>query len=85
MKITVRSPGEKSLKFAFPTRMLFNGFTAKIGAASIKKYVSTEDADISSADLKKLMKELRRIKDRYPDLELVNVESSDGTSVIIKL
>lgn len=85
MKITVKSPGEKSLKFAFPTRMLFNGFTAKIGAASIRKYVSTEVTDISSADLRKLMKEIRRIKDHYPDLELVNVESSDGSSVIIRL
>jgi hypothetical protein len=85
MKITIQSPNEKTIRLGFPTRMIFNRFTAKIGAASIRKYVSTEDTDISSDDLKRLMKEINRIKSKYPDLELVNVESSDGEKVTIRL
>lgn len=85
MRITIQSPSEKTIRLGFPTRMIFNRFTAKIGAASIRKYVSTEDTDISSDDLNKLMKEINRIKRKYPDLELVNVESSDGEKVTIRL
>lgn len=85
MKIMIQSPGERPIRLAFPTRMLFNGLTARLGAASISKYVSTEDNKISSADMKRIVKEIHRIKHKYPDLELVNVDSSDGTRVVIKL
>ncbi len=85
MRIIIKSPGEKTIKLAFPTRMIFNGLTAKLGAASINKYVSVDDVNISSADLKRLMKEINYIKGRYPHLELVNVESSDGKKVVINL
>jgi hypothetical protein len=85
MKITIQSPGEKTIKIAIPTRMLFNGLTAKLGFASIRKYVSTEELNLSSTDLKRLVKEIRKTKNKYPHLELVNVESSDGSKIIIKL
>ncbi|TAH74973.1 MAG: hypothetical protein EWM47_00925 [Anaerolineaceae bacterium] len=85
MRIKIKNPGSKDIKLAFPTRMIFNGFTARIGAASINKYVSIDNKRISHTDLKRLMKEVNNVKSRYPDLELVNVEASDGTSVIITL
>ena len=85
MRITIQSPGERTIKLSIPTRLIFNGFTAKIGAASIRKYVSSDVVKISSADLKRLLKEFNRIKHKYPDLELVNVESSDGERVTIRL
>ena len=76
MRITIQSPSEKIIKLAFPTRLIFNNFTAKIGAASIRKYVPIEDVNINSTDLKRFIKEINRIKRKYPNLELVNVESS---------
>lgn len=85
MRITIQSPGEKTIKLAFPTRLIFNSLTAKIGAASIKKHVSTEEANISSDDLKRFIKEIHRIKRKYPNLELLNIESDDGEKVIIRL
>ena len=85
MRITIKSPDKRTIKLAFPTRMIFNNFTAMIGAASIRKYVSTKEVSISSADLRRLMKEINRIKRKCPDFELVNVESSDGERVEIKL
>lgn len=85
MRIIIQSLGVRPIKLAFPTRMLFNGLTAKLGATSINKYVSTDDIKISSSDLKKLMKEIHNIKRRYPDLEVVDVDSCDGTKVVIKL
>lgn len=85
MRIYIQSPGERAIKLRFPTRLLFNGLTAKIGAASINKYVPTDTLKLSSDDLKRLMEELNRIKHKFPGLELVNVEAKDGERVIIRL
>lgn len=85
MRILIQSPGERAIRLRFPTRLLFNSLTAKIGAASINKYMSAENMKLSSRDLKRFMKEINRIKHKFPGLELVNVEDKDGERVIIRL
>lgn len=85
MKIIIQSPDKRPIKIAFPTRMLFNNFTATIGGWAINRYVTTEQVNLSSADMRHLMKEINRIKRKYPKLVLVDVEGSDGESVKITL
>lgn len=85
MRITIQSPGKRPIKLAFPTRMIFNSFTASIGGRAINKYVSTDEVDLNSADLKRLMKEINNIKRKYPDFVLVDVQGSDGETVKITL
>lgn len=84
MRIIITSPNERTIRLALPTRMLFNGFTARIGAGTINKYIP-ENIKISSRDLSRLMKEINRMKHKYPGLELVNVESGSGETVKIML
>ena len=85
MKITIKSPEEKTIRLVFPTRMLFNRFSAKIGIKTINKYISCDNIKVSSHDLRRLAKEINRIKHKYPNLVIVDVESSDGHMVQIKL
>lgn len=85
MRILIQSSGEKAIKITLPTRMLFNSLTASIGAKAIRRYVSTDDVKLSSADLRRLMKEINKIKKRFPGLLIVDVESSDGDIVKISL
>lgn len=85
MKIVIQSPDKRPIKIAFPTRMLFNNLTATIGGWAINKYVATDEVNLSSADMRRLMKEINRIKHKYPDLLLVDVEASDSGSVKITL
>lgn len=85
MKIIIKSPNERTIRLIFPTRLLFNSLTAKIGAAALKKYVPSDKFKIKPRDLHKLIKEINRIKRKYPGLVLVDVETSDGDIVKIKL
>lgn len=74
MRIFVKSPGEKTIRLRFPTCLIFNSLTAPIGFKIIKKYVDF-DVNISAHDSRRLIKEISRMKRKYPDLCLVEVES----------
>jgi hypothetical protein len=85
MRITIKSPDFKTIRLIFPTKLLFNTLTARIGCGIINKYVPSDEIKLSSQDLRRLSKEIIRIKKKYPDLILVDVVSGDGEQVQIKL
>jgi len=86
MRIRVHSKEGKNINLAFPTRMLFNGVTASIACAAIKKHVQVEGVEtLSGADLRKLVLEINRLKRRFGTLDLVDIDGKDGACVRIRL
>lgn len=85
MRIIIESPGEKTIRLIFPTRLLFNNLTALIGAGTINKYIPSSSPRISVGQLRGLIKEVNRVKRKYRGFVLVDVESSDGDIVKIVL
>jgi len=85
MKIIVNSPNEKAIKLVFPTRLIFNRLTACIGAKTVSKYVAADNIQLKPRDLYRFMKEINRLKRKNPDLVVVDVQSSDGDTVLITL
>ena len=81
MRIHIKSDG-KSLRFWFPTNLVFSRGMAWLGGRYGLRY---SNVSISPEDLSRLFAEFRRIKSRYGTLELVNVESADGTLVKVVL
>lgn len=89
MRIYVRAPEGPNFWLAFPTGMLLNPLTAKIVEKVLREKTGEKAALVCSIvnqrNLSSLFRELRRIKRKYPGMELVEVESKDGTRVKIKL
>jgi len=86
MKILISSRGEKTVKLLVPTRLIFNRLTGFIVAKALSKYVSfNENINISSYDINRIIKEFIRMKKKFPDLVLVDIESSNGDIIQIKL
>ena len=96
MRIYVKSPGKRAINIALPTRLLLNNITATIGTKQVNKYIrknaqeevglsSLEEELISSAEVRKLISFIHKLKKRYPDWYLVEVDSADGEVVKIKL
>ena len=81
MRITVKQPGRMTFWMGLPAWMAFNSLTAKIAA----KAVESKGVKLGRQDMLRLVKELRRMKRRYPRLELVSVEAADGSRVRIRL
>ncbi len=86
MKIVVKSSEGKNIKLAFPTKLMLNGCTASLSAWLINRKTSEEAGNIIDAkSMRRLMKEINRMKKKYPDLLLVDAESKDGEKVQITL
>ena len=84
----MRSPGVKTVRLLLPTWLIFNDLTAIIGAKQINKHITVknkEQAALTPADIRKLVKEVRRLKRKYPGWTLIDVESADGSKVKVKL
>lgn len=84
LRILIQSPGEKRIRLIFPTRLLFNFMTASLVARIVGKYIPMEEA-ISSKDIRRMVRVIRRMKRKHPKMKLVHVESSDGEIVQISL
>lgn len=85
MRIFVQEHGEKPIRLIFPTGMLLNKLTAFIGSRVIKEHAGEELSALTSAQLNRLFRVIRKYKRKHPKFELVNVESSDGDKVRIVL
>lgn len=83
MKISVDLPGRTPIRLAIPTRLLFNVLTATIGARMMRN--QNLDLPVGGKDLRRLVRELHRMKRKHPNLLLVDVETADGTIVRIRL
>lgn len=88
MRIYVKSPGSRTINIVLPSRLILNNLTATIGTKQINKYISEnthQEAILSPQEVKKLIKLIHQLKKKYPDWYVVDVESSDGEIVKIKL
>lgn len=83
MKISVDLPGRPPIRLAIPTRLLFNVLAATIGARMMRN--QNLDLPVGGKDLRRLVRELHRMKRKHPNLLLVDVETADGTIVRIRL
>ena len=82
MRIIVKDPKEgPNIRLWFPTGLVFNRLTARLGAKMLPQY----GMDITPAQIQALFDEFRRIKKDFPHLPLVEVDSADGTYVRIVL
>ncbi|ODU57173.1 MAG: hypothetical protein ABT01_02700 [Clostridium sp. SCN 57-10] len=86
MRILVHAAGDKTIRVVFPTRLLFNSLTALLAKTAVQKYVPGEaGAHLQAHDIRRLMRELNRMKRIHPHLELVSVDSADGDHIRITL
>ena len=100
MKIYVESP-ERSFTIPVPTGLIFNSATVRMLQHKWNKSkgkdhgadddfvmfdFSTRDGkEIPPKDMKRLFAEIRRIKKRYGNWELLNVQAADGQRIRITL
>lgn len=88
MRIYVKSPGSRTINIVLPSRLILNNLTATIGTKQINKYIgksTPEDVILSPQEVRKLIRLIHQLKKKYPDWYIVDVESSDGEIVKIKL
>lgn len=86
MRILVHAAGERPIRVALPTRLLFNSLTAALAKTALQKYVPSENGvRLRAQDIRRLMRELGRMKRIHPHLELVSVDSADGDHIRITL
>lgn len=86
MHIYIKEPASKPISIRFPTRMLVNNLSAGIASAAMKKHLSDDLlTSLNAAQLRRLVRVLHKCKRLHPDMYLVEVESSSGEIVRIKL
>lgn len=84
MKIIIKSE-ERKLYIWFPTRLLLNGLTARIGDKMTQKYVPKEVWPLKPGDLPLLVKEINKARRFCRGMPLVDVEEADGGGVQVYL
>lgn len=84
MRIEI-TQGEKDMTIRLPHGLVFNGVTARIAVSIVRKHAPEAVEKISPEALAILFAELNRIKKKYGQWELVEVNSADGEQVKIIL
>ena len=89
MKIYVKSNDAPTIRINLPTGLLLNPLTARVAVKSLEKHVKLDEYNlknlITTSQANALFAEMKRMKRKYPDLYLVDIESADGEIVKIKL
>lgn len=85
MKIVVRENQGHRFWLGLPTGLICNRLTARLVVRILQKSVKIDLNHLSGAEISRLFAEIRRMKRKYPDLYLVDVESVHGDIVKIKL
>ena len=81
MRIVVKSPEGPNLWLPLPSCLLLNRFVAGFAP----KYLKPQGIDITKEQAVAFVKELNRYRRKHPEWVLVEVKSSDGDYVKIKL
>lgn len=83
MNVFIKEGGEKPKKFRIilPTSLIFNRFTAGFAAKEAEK----NGAKISKKQMINLFKAVKKYKRRHKDWTLVEMISSNGDEVRVKL
>lgn len=84
MKIQVND-GEHNIRILLPTSLIFSKGTVWLVNRVGRKYAGEAMQGISPKALAALFAELRRIKRKYRNWNLVEVESASGEQVLIQL
>lgn len=81
MRVIVKSDHHRTVRLRFPTGLALNGFTACFVPMALKG----GEVKITRRQAVKLFREIKRCKKRFPDWKIVEVKSSDGEFVEVKL
>lgn len=81
MKILVRSEN-RTIRILFPTELLLNRLTAFIAVKALKSALSV---DLTAGQIVELARAIKAYKRRHKGWELVNITSSNGDIVYIRL
>ncbi len=81
MKILVRSEN-RTIRILFPTGLLLNRLTAFIAVKALKSALSV---DLTAGQIVELARAIKAYKRRHKGWELVNITSSNGDIVYIRL
>lgn len=83
MRVYVRSKETKiPIWFAFPTGWLLNRVGAAIVAHGLKE---SNQVTLEKDKILRLFKEIKRLKKKYPRMELVDVKTTEGERVKVRL
>lgn len=81
MKILVRSEN-RTIRILFPTGLLLNRLTAFIAVKALKSALSV---DLTAGQIVELARAIKAYKRRHKGWELVNITSSNGDVVYIRI
>lgn len=81
MKIVVKGDDGKKLRIPIPTGIVLNRFTAGFAP----KYLKKQGLNVTKEQAVAFVQELNRYRRKHPEWVLVEVKSSDGEYVEIKL
>lgn len=84
MRIIVKSQEAKNINITLPTGLIFNRIILSIALRALNKEMPKNNIRLKQKDKRQIIKLLRRMRRKHPNLELVNVESSDGDIVKVK-
>lgn len=84
MKIHIQS-GKQVIRLRFPTMLVFSRGFAWLGKRYGLKYAGPAMEDIPPEAIDALFAEFRRMKKKHGSWELVNIESADGSKVLVIL
>ena len=84
MRIKVKS-GDTNINIPVPTNLVFSKGSVWLANRFGRKYAGDAMKDLPPEALDKLFAEFRRIKRKHGSWDLVEVESSDGSQVLIRL
>ena len=84
MRIKVKS-GDTNINIPVPTNLVFSKGSVWLANRFGRKYAGDALKDLPPEARDKLFAEFRRIKRKHGSWDLVEVESSDGSQVLIRL
>lgn len=85
MKISVITASGQHITIPFPTSLLTNPIAVRGFLKQVQKYATVEMPPLTHQQVNALCKEINQLRKKYPDWELVHVESAGGDLVRITL
>lgn len=75
--------GKRRFRLWLPSRMVFSGLSASV----VGKYVRFSDTGVklTGEQLRRLFREIRRLRKQLPDWNIVEIAAASGESVCIRL